>query len=217
MSLIAALNQLLFPSRCLICSTLGESLCRDCSTLWRTSPKTVHYRHKGQSLFVTSSIPYSHHAQKVILAAKESHIKAADDLIAVAMRDSILTVMRNQWIDGVISIPSRPSLVRKRGREFLADISSAVADEIGINNYSLLRHRRKVRDQSGLNINERWNNLEGALVVHDCKEEFSHQKFLLIDDLVTTGATLLEGARALRYAGIEVVGGVTACIAEPLR
>jgi predicted amidophosphoribosyltransferase len=40
---------------------------------------------------------------------------------------------------------------------------------------------------------------------------------LLVDDLVTTGATLNEAARALRYAGIEVIGAVTAAIAQTVR
>ncbi|MEY4973083.1 MAG: Phosphoribosyl transferase domain, partial [Actinomycetota bacterium] len=40
---------------------------------------------------------------------------------------------------------------------------------------------------------------------------------VLIDDLVTTGATLSEAARALRYAGITVIGAVTAALASPLR
>ena len=42
-------------------------------------------------------------------------------------------------------------------------------------------------------------------------------KVLVVDDLVTTGATLSEAARALRYAGIEVMGAVTAAIAQPVR
>jgi predicted amidophosphoribosyltransferase len=72
-----------------------------------------------------------------------------------------------------------------------------------------------VRDQSGLHLQERWNNLEGAFVVTNKQQALG--KALLIDDLVTTGATLVEAARAMRYAGIEVVGAVTAAIAQPLR
>lgn len=72
-----------------------------------------------------------------------------------------------------------------------------------------------MRDQSGLHLEERWNNLEGAFVVKG--EQVLPGGVLLIDDLVTTGATLCEAARALRYAGIKVIGAVTAALAQPLR
>jgi predicted amidophosphoribosyltransferase len=48
-------------------------------------------------------------------------------------------------------------------------------------------------------------------------EEFLSGSAIIIDDLVTTGATIRESVRALRAAGIAVAGAVTACFAEPLR
>jgi predicted amidophosphoribosyltransferase len=46
--------------------------------------------------------------------------------------------------------------------------------------------------------------------------KYLNGKAILIDDLVTTGSTLEEAARALREKGIEVVAAVTACVAQPL-
>jgi predicted amidophosphoribosyltransferase len=89
------------------------------------------------------------------------------------------------------------------------------SQRFGLPVIELLTHTRNVRDQSGLHLNGRWNNWEGAFVVRNSQPALG--KALLIDDLVTTGATLVEAARALRYAGIEVVGAVTAAIAQPLR
>ena len=43
------------------------------------------------------------------------------------------------------------------------------------------------------------------------------QGVLLVDDLVTTGATLLAAEKALNQAGILAIGAVTACVAQPLR
>jgi predicted amidophosphoribosyltransferase len=40
---------------------------------------------------------------------------------------------------------------------------------------------------------------------------------IVIDDLITTGATLTEAIRALRTAGFTVLGAVTSCTAKPLR
>jgi predicted amidophosphoribosyltransferase len=87
--------------------------------------------------------------------------------------------------------------------------------KLGIPIQSPLGHARRVRDQSGLDLRQRWNNLEGAFVVEKVDE--LHGNVVLVDDLVTTGATLIEAARALRYAGIQVIGAVTAALAQPLR
>jgi predicted amidophosphoribosyltransferase len=85
-----------------------------------------------------------------------------------------------------------------------------------------LGYSKKVKDQSGLNSEERWNNLNDSLVVKG--KSFSSQLpsgeaqgVLLVDDLVTTGATLLAAEKALNQAGIRAIGAVTACVAQPLR
>ena len=76
-----------------------------------------------------------------------------------------------------------------------------------------LSHIRKVKDQSSLDAKRRLLNVEGSMK----SLRYLSEKVILIDDLVTTGATLHEGARALRENGIEVIAAVTACVAEPLR
>ncbi|CAN2213368.1 ComFC Predicted amidophosphoribosyltransferases [Candidatus Nanopelagicaceae bacterium] len=170
---------------------------------------------KLANLVVTSSVPYSDVAQKVILSAKESQIKRADELVSSAISHSVAKVLRNQRCDFLVPIPSRPSAVRKRGRHFILEVARDASQRFDLPIRDLLGHTRTVRDQSGLHLQERRNNLEGALVVRG--KERADGKALLIDDLVTTGATLSEAARALRYAGIEVIGAVTASIAQPLR
>jgi predicted amidophosphoribosyltransferase len=164
---------------------------------------------------VTSSVQYSDVAQKVILAAKESHIKKADELVSSAIAHSVERVLKTQSADFLIPIPSRLSAVRKRGRQFITEVSRESADTFQLPVIEILGHTRAVRDQSGLHLQERWNNLEGAFVV--TSKQHGGGNALLIDDLVTTGATLSEAARALRYAGIGVIGAVTAAIAQPLR
>jgi predicted amidophosphoribosyltransferase len=69
-----------------------------------------------------------------------------------------------------------------------------------------------VRDQSSLAAHDRFVNISGALT----SLRYLSGKAILIDDLVTTGATIYEAARALREKGIEVAAAVTACVAEPL-
>jgi predicted amidophosphoribosyltransferase len=154
-------------------------------------------------------------AQKIILAAKESHIKKADELVSSAIAHSVERVLRHQSVDFLIPIPSRHGAVRKRGRQFITEVSRESAESFRLPVIEILGHTRAVRDQSGLHLQERRNNLEGAFVV--TSKQQGGGKALLIDDLVTTGATLAEAARAARYAGIGVIGAVTAAIAQPLR
>jgi predicted amidophosphoribosyltransferase len=190
---------------------LGLSICSQCRRHW--NPHI--YFTQLPNLVVTSSIAYSPVAQKVLLAAKESRMRDADVLVSGAIAHAIEYCLRRGDYDFLVPIPSRSSAVRKRGRQFIAEMTQESSHRFELPICELLTHTRKVRDQSGLHLKERWNNLNGAFVVSSKQQALG--KALLIDDLVTTGATLVEAARALRYAGIEVGGAVTAAIAQPLR
>jgi predicted amidophosphoribosyltransferase len=101
-------------------------------------------------------------------------------------------------------------------------ITQALSAKYQIPVIPILGYSKKVRDQSGLNSEERWNNLNDSLVVRGkaFRGEFpasEAQAVLLVDDLVTTGATLLAASKALNQAGIMAIGAVTACVAQPLR
>jgi predicted amidophosphoribosyltransferase len=206
------LNELLFPERCISCGALGLSICSECRRKWNLHRyNTFVGKTRDDHIQVTSSVIYSSIAQKILLSAKESHIKRADQLVSEAIRHSTTNILKTDWIDVLVPIPSRPRAVRERGRQFIYEITEPISMEFNIPISPILRHSRAVRDQSGLHHNERWNNLKGAFVV-DAKQ-IPGQKALLVDDLVTTGATLYEAARALRYAGIEVIGAVTAAVA----
>ncbi len=79
-----------------------------------------------------------------------------------------------------------------------------------------LRLSRKVSDQSGLHRQARITNMDGAF---ELKTPIRGE-MILIDDVVTTGATLREAARALNsqgFAGLGSVSAVTAWVAQPLR
>lgn len=73
-----------------------------------------------------------------------------------------------------------------------------------------LRQRRRVVDQAGLGAPARAANLAGALQVAPALEGRLHgRRLVVVDDVVTTGASIIETVRALSRAGAVVVGAVT--------
>lgn len=212
MKSIRALQEIIFPSRCLGCGQLGLEICSLCRKNWHPHI----YRQWSQHLPtfpIYSAVTYSPIAGKVLLSAKENNLVIADQLIYKALGHSLTFALREIGGDFLIPIPSRRSVARSRGRQFIAALTYQLSAETGLPAYENLEHTRRVRDQSSLDAKSRFHNLDGSMK----SLNFLSGKAIVIDDLVTTGATLQEAVRALRDRGIEVAAAVTACVAEPLR
>lgn len=211
MKSLRALQELIFPVRCLGCSALGLAICSQCRRNWH--PHIFRRQSRASPHFpIYSAVPYSAIAGKVLLAAKENGLLQADELILHALKRSLFHCVQEQGIGMLIPIPSRPSVARLRGRQFVLDLSHQLSVASHLPTYENLAHVRKVRDQSNLDAKARIENVKGAMIAL----RYLSGKAILIDDLVTTGSTLDEAARALREKGIEVAAAVTACVAEPL-
>jgi len=165
---------------------------------------------------VYSAVAYSSVAQKVLLGAKESALHDADQLILQALLHSLTYFYSEVGIADLVPVPSRTSNTRKRGRDFIFEQSSALSRNPQVRVRAILSHSRKVKDQTTLNSQSRERNLSQAMKCANL-EDSSNIPVILIDDLVTSGATLREAGRALHSAGYTVIGAVTACVAKPLR
>lgn len=168
-----------------------------------------------QNLKVHSAILYSPTASKIILAAKESGLKGADKLII----DAIVHVLNRGDFDShnvrLVPIPSSRSNSRRRGRNFISDLCQEISRQTNIPVTPTLELARKVKDQSGLSAKARATNMKGAFAIS--AGVYPRGDLILIDDVVTTGATVSEAARALNSHGFHLLGSVTACVAQPLR
>lgn len=158
---------------------------------------------------------YSPTASKILLAAKERGLKGADDLVI----DAIVHVLSQANFDKhnirLVPIPSSQSARRRRGRSFIVDVASSVSAQTSFPLSDSLELVRKVRDQSGLHASARARNMQSAFAIK--AGAYPRGDLILIDDVVTTGATLRDAARALTSQGFQVLASVTACVAQPLR
>jgi len=210
-----SLSEILFPTRCFGCRALGPDICSKCRVLW--NPHL--YRSELDSLKIYSAVLYSPVAKRIILSAKENGIKAADGLIIDALSHSLHFLLRDFEMGILVPAPSRKSSNRKRGRDFLSVITHSLATSESLSCLDLLVHTRKVKDQSDLNAHERNKNIYKALGINRNKLPALGvgNDVILVDDLLTTGATLLEARRALEVRGIRVIAAITACLSPPLR
>ena len=208
---IEELGQLLFPTRCFGCDVIGLSICATCRSDWHPHFYSTHVA----KLKVHSGVIYSPVASKILLAAKEKSLNGADKLII----NSIVHVLSLAKFDNhnirLVPIPSSPSARRRRGRSFMVDITTLVGAQLGIPVSDALELCRRVVDQSGLDATARTENMQGAFALK--AGVFPRGDLILIDDVVTTGATLCDAARALGLHGLPVLASVTACVAQPLR
>ena len=112
----------------------------------------------------------------------------------------------------LVPVPSARAAVRVRGHDHARRLAAAAGLRGRLRSAALLTGARAVADQSGLDAAGRAANLTGALVA---RRPLPGLAVVVVDDVVTTGATLTEAARALRAAGADVRGA--AVVAATLR
>lgn len=213
---LLALSDLIFPARCLGCRQLGIGICSTCRVSWHPHIYRTAVAADDFSFPVYSAVAYSPVAQRVLLGAKESALHDADRLILQALSYSLSYFYSEIGIADLVPIPSRKANTRKRGRDFILEQTHAISQSPRVQVRAILSHSRKVKDQTTLNSRSRELNLSQSM---SCREQgdSSSTPVIIIDDLVTSGATLREAGRALHRAGYTVTGAVTACVAKPLR
>lgn len=142
--------------------------------------------------------------------------------LARAVRDGVNAAEASStWPDALdaplrlVPVPSRRAAVRARGQDATLRLARAAAASLrrcGIDAEVLpvLRPSRGVADQAGLSAADRELNLRGAMRVPARLERLVRAKrVVVVDDVITSGATMTESARALRVAGADVVSAAT--------
>jgi predicted amidophosphoribosyltransferase len=118
----------------------------------------------------------------------------------------------------VVPVPTSRAARRRRGDaplDGLARGALAGRDRRHLLVADALAVRRRVADQAGLGARERAVNLEHSMVVRPrWAPVLARAQCVVVDDVLTTGATLVEAARALRAAGCADVVGATVCATQ---
>lgn len=115
--------------------------------------------------------------------------------------------------DIIVPLPLHPTRLRERGYNQAALIAEALAQSIGIPLVtSGIERTRHTSRQSELGRKERFTNIKSAFRITR-PNYFEGRHVLLVDDLITTGATVSEAALALKSAKANRVGVLALAIA----
>jgi competence protein ComFC len=126
----------------------------------------------------------------------------AERLAEVARREAI-------GVDVVVPVPLHRQRERERGYNQADLIARPLARRLGLPYRAVLLTRTKPRpDKHILSLEERWESVRGAFATRQ-GSKVDNLRVLLVDDVMTTGATLDAAARALREAGAKSVIGLT--------
>ena len=215
--IFSALSSLVFPKICIYCQVEFAPLCLKCQQFWLAP---VQWRYvKG--LAVNSTLAYNAASSRIVIQAKESRNRVAQFWMARALSTALEKFeLENSALSIshclLVPIPSSKSAIRRRGGSFLHPILDKLVELQKQKNgvrwrwKELLIHQKSIRDQSELSYTARQSNMAGAFRVRS-DELIEARPILLIDDVVTTGATLDSAFRALRERNLTVLGAATVC------
>lgn len=202
------LLQLLFPPRCVACGRRGELLCSSCLALVQfRDPSWVTEVHDITPLNgVRSAVEFSGPIRKAVHQFKYGGLRA--------LAPTLGEMLWSDWIfdsrpaDLIVPVPLHSSRLRQRGYNQSALLAHELGRRTGLPvSEQALTRRIATPPQVGLTKQERLLNVRGAFTCESARVR--GLSVVVIDDVMTTGATLRACAEELLRAGASQVWGVT--------
>lgn len=196
MKFIDHILDFIYPPVCVLCGEEGKHpLCGECLSGLEPKPQTYSLR----PFNVLTILPYEGSARELIHKMKfESH-----DRLATLLAELAIPYLQNLGERILIPVPIHPLRLRKRGFNQSEIIAKKIAKELGWKCKSLLRRTKNTDPQFNTNYEDRAENVKHAFAVTGKVE--SNKQYMLVDDVVTTTATLQSCAEALFDVGVSRV------------
>lgn len=188
------------PTPCIGCLKPGSPFCPKCqSTFLLHSKATSRFGVQGFAF-----CEYAELSSKIINAIKESG--------QTSLIGPVAGLMAQQWptefaAPMLVPIPSSAKNYRKRGYQHILKLTAALEKRLpGARSAALLSSVGDRSDQTSLSPSDRLTNLEGAFSVDLRGFSPSESPIVLVDDVITSGATIQAASQALTDAGMTVAG-----------
>lgn len=204
MRLKHAAADLLLGAVCPHCRVPNWGACERCISAVRVGPRLVSRTQPGTntSLAISATAAYESPLSDFIVAYKDHRARLLAPLLGELLAISICSAIEPLQCDvTLVPVPSTRAATARRGFDHLSTLVWAANKYCNQRVTKLLTRARGPADQTELTAHQRWAAQRGSMKATD-----GRLQVLIVDDVVTTGATLFEAARALTIAGHEVVG-----------
>lgn len=224
---VRELGDLVLPRECAGCGGGGSGWCDACAAgvddyRFAEGPRPVQPTPCPPGLpTVWSASPYAGPLRRALVAYKDEDRRDLAALLVALLAETLRVAATSCDPAGaspvlVVPVPSSRSALRRRGDAPLGVLARGAGARLprsegpGIPVLDALRLARPVADQAGLDHRQRARNLEGALALRaSCRGRVAGVRCIVVDDVLTTGATIAEASRALRDGGAGDVVAVT--------
>jgi ComF family protein len=193
---------LLLPPRCVLCGGPGQrpclDLCAGCEAALPSDPQVLlEGPHPiGRCL---AAFAYAFPVDHLIQLLKYRGQLAVGRVLGALLARSVHRLGLHQDVDCVVPVPLHPGRHADRGFNQSAEIARRVARVLGRKtSEDAVGRVRDTRPQVGLRPEERRRNIDGAFIASTA---FQGRRVAVVDDVLTTGATVGSVAAALRQAG----------------
>jgi len=191
--------QVIYPTdeKCILC---GEDICKDnlicaeCERNIKFCEDVFTIEQQNIKLNYYSISYYSGNIKELILRLKYKRDFRAGEVIAKYMINIIKT--KDIQFDFISYIPMTKISIKKRGYNQSEYLAKVIGSEMNRPIIRCLDKVKQTKDQIGLSGSERWNNVLDSFRTIN-KNIITNKKILLVDDVVTTGATAFSCAYEL--------------------
>jgi ComF family protein len=221
-SILNSWEKLLFPDLCVSCKTAlvnhENHLCLTCELELSQVPERINLSHKfvGKSLIEFTASMYAYKPKSVAANLIEDLKYNGNQTVGVFLGEKLGEFLNTQKlpndIDFIVPVPLQKSKLYKRGFNQSLLIANGLASKIDlpVNTNAIKRIKQSI-SQTKKGRLARWLNVSEVFVAN--KQEVENKHILLIDDVLTTGATIDACATVALEAGARKVSIVTVCAA----
>lgn len=220
----------IFPKHCVSCKKVGSYLCANCfsylsfdaggfclvcrrNSIDGLTHPGCRKRYTIDGVF--SSIAYKGIAKKLVYNFKyKPYLAGLKEFLAelffegLIQKEEFSRIYQKEKIV-IVPIPLHKKRHRERGYNQAEILAKELSKKLNLKTENILLRVKETHSQVGLKQKERQENISGAFKINPDTSISCCPNILLVDDVLTTGSTLLEAAKILKKNGVKKVWGIT--------